>query len=94
VVAGLVHRLEAEGEVADDGVVQAPHAGGQRADGVSGPAAAERFAAGGQLADEVGQVTVVRVAAGLAPQQRDGVISGALPVAIEAAGALVEKDGA
>ena len=86
--------LVGEFEVADDGVVEALGAGLVGADVVRGPAGAERLAAGGELADEVGEVAVVRVAAGFGAQDRDGVVGGAVPVDEEAFGARVEEDEA
>ena len=62
------------------------------ADVVRGPADAEVLAARRELADEVGEVAVVRIAAGLGAQHRDGVVGGALPVEEEAPGPRVEED--
>ena len=65
--------------------------GAVQADVVGGPADAELVAAGGQLADQVGQVLVVGVAAGFGAQHGDGVVGGAFPVAPERAGVRVEE---
>src|SRR5829696_4300891 len=64
-IGGELHHLEGEGEIADDGVVEALGAGLVQTHVVGRPAGAELLAARGELADEVGQVAVVRVAAGL-----------------------------
>lgn len=53
------------GQLADDRVVEALGAGLVQPHVVVGPAGAELLAAGGELADEVDQITVVWVAAGL-----------------------------
>jgi hypothetical protein len=60
-----LHHLEGQGEVADDGLMEALGAGLVQAHVVRGPAGAELLAARGELADEVGQVAVVWVAAGI-----------------------------
>lgn len=52
-IGGEVHPVVAEGEIADDGVVEVLDAGGVEADVVRGPAGAERLALGCELADEV-----------------------------------------
>ena len=52
---------------------------------MGGPPGAEAIAAGGELADELVQLPVVRVAAGLGAQHRHGVAGGALPVDPEVA---------
>ena len=52
-VGGEVEHLVGEGEVADDGVVEALGAGPVGADVVRGPAGAEVLAAGREFADEV-----------------------------------------
>ena len=83
-----------EGEVADDGVVVALVAGLVGADVVRGPAGAEGVALGGELADEVGEVAVVWVAAGFGAQHRDGVVGDAVPLDEEAGRARVEEDEA
>ena len=49
------------------------------------------LAAGGELADEVGQVAVVGVAAGFGAQDGDGVVGCLVPVAEELRGAGVEE---
>jgi hypothetical protein len=58
-------RLEGEGEIADDRMMEALGAGLVQAHVVGGPACAELVAARRELADEVGQVVAVWVAAGL-----------------------------
>ena len=90
-VAGELQRLVGEREVADDAVVEVLGAGGVPADVVRGPQGAEPVAAGGQLADELGEYPVVGVAAGLGAQQRDAVAGGAVPVRVEVRRARVEE---
>ena len=53
------------------------------ADVVGGPPLAERLAAGRQLADQVGERAVVRVAARFGAQGGDQVLGGLLPVGEE-----------
>ncbi len=67
-------------------------AGGVDADVVRGPAPPEVVAAGGQLSDDVSQVSVVGVAARFGAQQGDGVVGGLVVVAEELGGAGVEED--
>ena len=86
-LVGRRERLVGEVEVADHGVVESLGAGGVDADVVGGPAGPELLAAGGELADEVGQVAVVGVAAGFGAQDGDGVVGGLVPVAQELRGA-------
>ena len=88
-LVGCWERLVGQVEVADDGVVEEFDAGGVDADVVGGPAGAELFAAGGELADQVGQVAVVGVAAGFGAQDGDGVVGDFVPVAEE----LVARGG-
>ena len=52
-VGGDVQAVEAEAELADDGVVEVLDRGGVEADVVRGPVGAERLALRGELADEV-----------------------------------------
>jgi hypothetical protein len=70
-------------ELLEPGVVQ-PHV-------VGGPAGAEFVAAGGEFADEVGQVPVEGVTAGFGAQQGDGGVRGAVPVGVEVVGAGSRK---
>ena len=79
-VGGQVERFVAEGEVTDDRVVEPLGAGAVELDVVGGPADAELVAAGGELADEVGQAAVVGVAAGFGAQDGDGVVGDGVPV--------------
>ena len=58
---------------------------------MAGPAGAEGIAAGGQLADEVGEHLVVRGSAGLGAQQRDDVVDGPVVVGVELRAARVEQ---
>src|SRR3954452_22860327 len=67
-----VHRVVGQFHVADDGMVERLGAATVQTHVVGSPAGAERLAAGGEFADEFGEVGVVRVAAGLGAQQRDG----------------------
>ena len=87
VVGAELHRLVAEVEVADDRVVDALGAGAVEAHVVRRPADAELVAARRQLADQVGQLAVVGVAAGLGAQVRDELGGDALPVGVEVAAA-------
>ena len=45
-----------------------------------------------QLADEVGELTVVRVAAGFRAQDGDNVVRDAVPVDVEGGGARIEEE--
>jgi hypothetical protein len=53
VVGGEVQSVEGQAELADNGMVEMFDAGVVEADVVRGPAGAERFAVGGEFADEV-----------------------------------------
>src|ERR1019366_1876344 len=64
-VAGQVQRFTGQLKCAGDGVVHLLGGGAVEPDVVAGPPGAELLAAGGKLADEVGEAAVVRVAAGL-----------------------------
>lgn len=77
--------------MADCLVVEAFRASAVVADVVGAPAGAEFVAAGGELADEVVQVLVMRVAAGFGPQDGDGDVGGLVPVGVEAAGRGVKE---
>ena len=55
-------------------------AGAVELDVVRAPADAELVAAGGELADEVGEALVVGVAAGDGAQEADAVVGDAVPV--------------
>ena len=72
--------FEVEGEVADDGVMEPFGAGAVELDVVRGPADAELVAAGRELADQVGEAFVVRVASGRGAQDGDGVVGDGVPV--------------
>ena len=61
-------------------MVEALHAGAVELDVVLGPADSEVVAAGGQLADQVGERAVVGVAAGFGAQDADGVVGDGVPV--------------
>ena len=84
-------RLVAELELADDRVLQALGARAVEAHVVRRPADAERLAAGRQLADEVLEVAVVRIATGLRAQQRDKLRREAVPVGVEVGRRRVQK---
>ena len=58
------------------------------------PPGAEHLAPRRELADEIGQTAVVRVAAGLGAQHGDGVGRHLFPVGVEVTGARVEEDEA
>ena len=83
--------LVGEGELADDGVVEPLGAGAVGADVVVGPEPAEGLAPGGELADEVLQPAVVRVAAGLGAHDADAHLGEQVPVRVEVAGGRVEE---
>ena len=70
-VGGKRQGLEGQLEVTDDRMVDEFDAGRVDADVVGGPTASEVVAAGGELSDEVGQVTVVGIAACFGAEQRD-----------------------
>src|SRR4051794_12275894 len=91
-VRGQRKGLEGQVEVSDDGVVEELDAAGVDADVVCGPSLAELFAAGGELPDQVGEVTVVGVAAGFGAQEGDGVAGGLVVVAEELGRSWVEED--
>jgi Aldo/keto reductase family len=78
-----LHRLEGECEVTDDWMMEALDAGVVEPDVVGGPAGAEGLALRRQLADEIREATVVRVAPGFGAQDRDGVGRNLLPVGVE-----------
>src|SRR3954470_659420 len=86
-IEGVVNQLEeADGgmsELLGPGVVQ-PYV-------VRSPTGAELLADRGQLADELAQVLVVRVAAGLGAQQGDGDVGRGVPVGVVPAGPRVEE---
>ena len=67
-------------------------AGAVEFDVVGGPADPEFVAAGGELADEVGQAAVVRVPARLGPQDRHRVAGDSLPGDEELGGLRAEED--
>ena len=83
--------LVGEGELADHGVVEPLGAGAVGAHVVRAPEAAEGLAARGELADEVLQPLVVRVAAGLGAHDRDAHLREQVPVGVEVAGRGVEE---
>jgi hypothetical protein len=58
---------------------------------VGAPALPEVRAAGGQLADQVMERLVVRIAAGFGPQDGDGDVGGGVPVRVEPVGVVVEE---
>jgi hypothetical protein len=89
-----LHRLEGECEVTDDWMMEALDAGVVEPDVVGGPAGAEGLALRRQLADEIREATVVRVAPGFGAQDRDGVGRNLLPVGVEVGRARVEEDEA
>jgi hypothetical protein len=63
------HGLVVEAEFADDGVVVSLAPGSMQAHVVGGPPLAEGLTARGQFPDQVGQVAVERVSAGLGAQE-------------------------
>ena len=62
------------------------------ADVVGGPERAEELAPCGELADEIGELAVVRIATGFGAQDGDDVVRNAVPLRVERSGAIVEKD--
>ena len=66
--------------VAGDGMVHLLGGGAVEPDAVAGPPGAELVAAGGELADEVGQAAVVGVAAGFDAERGDDVLGDRRPV--------------
>src|SRR3954470_18434104 len=78
-----LHDLIRELEVADDRVVQSLGADLVVADVVRCPPGAELGAASRQLADQVREVAVVGVAAGLGAKVCDEVLGGPFPVGVE-----------
>src|SRR3954464_16053637 len=58
-----LHRVEGNTQLADNGMAEPLGAGVVQTDIVCCPTGAERIAAGGQFADQLGQLAVVRVAA-------------------------------
>src|SRR6266545_4433703 len=91
-IGGQREGLERQLEVPDDRVVEALHAGGVDPDVVGGPSATELLAAGGQLPDQIRQLPVVGVAAGLGAQQGDRVVGDLVPVAEELGRVRVQED--
>jgi hypothetical protein len=73
-------------------MMEALDAGVVEPDVVRGPAGAEGLALRRQLADEIREATVVRVAPGA--QDRDGIGRNLLPVGVEVGRARVEEDEA
>jgi hypothetical protein len=78
--------------LADDGVVELLGGSGVEAHVVCGPVGAKRLALRRELADEVWEVAVVRVAARGRAQDRGGLAGGAVPVGVERLGARIEED--
>jgi hypothetical protein len=69
-------------------VVEVLHTGGVSADVVSAPLHSEFLASGGELTDEVLEVFVEGVAAGLGAEDRDDLAGGKVPVGTEELRAL------
>ena len=80
--------LEVEVEPPDDRVAQPLPAAAVELDVVGGPAPAEQLGLGGQLADQLDEGLVVRVAAGLEAEHRGGVVGDPLVVDEEILGRL------
>ena len=91
-VGDELHRLERQVQLADDRVLEALDAGVVVADVVGRPERPEHLAARRQLADEVGELAVVRVAAGFGAQHGDDVGRDALPVDVEVRRARIEEE--
>ena len=90
-VGGELEGFEVEGQVADDGMMEAFGAGAVELDVVGGPADAELVAACRQFADEVGEPLVVWVASGGGAQDGDGVVGDGVPVDEELSGVRAEE---
>ena len=73
--------LEVQVQFADGGVAESLPAAAVELDVVAGPMLTERFALGGELADEGDEVLVVRVSSGLESKHRGGV--GGHPVVVD-----------
>src|SRR5207247_519763 len=73
------------------GVVEALGPGVMQAHVVSCPAGAELLAASGKLADQVSQVSIVRVSSRLGAHDGDGGVRGSVPVGVEIVRAGVEE---
>ncbi len=90
-----VHReiepLVREREVSDQRMMEPFRAAAVDEDVVARPAHPEFLAPRRQLADEVGQHPVIRVAARLAAELRHDVVRGPLPIGVEGPGARVQE---
>jgi hypothetical protein len=64
-------------------MVEPLRAGAVQLDVVGGPTDPELFAAGAELADEVGESSVVGVSTGLGAEDADGVVGDLVPVGEE-----------
>ncbi len=84
--------LERQLQVPDDRVVEALHAAGMDPDVVGCPSAPELLAAGRQLPDQVRQLPVVGIAAGLGAQQGGRVVGDLVPVTEELGRVRVQED--
>ncbi len=91
-VSGQLQHLVGQAEVAHDRVVEVLGAGPVDAHVVRGPAGAELLAPSRELADEVRQIAVVGVPAGLRAQDGDRVVGDAVPVAVEVGRSRAEED--
>ena len=91
-VGGDVEAVEAQAELAHDWVLEVLDSGGVETHVVRSPVGAERIALRGELADEVGEISVVGIATGGRAQDRGGVACGAVPVDVEGLGSRVEED--
>ena len=72
-------------------MAEALESGVVRADVVRRPERSEELAPGRQFADEIRQLAVVGVAAGLGTKDGDDVVRDAIPVRVECGGAIVEE---
>ena len=90
-VGAELHRLVAEIQLTDDRVVDTLGAGAVEAHVVRRPADAELVAARRQLADEVGELAVVGVAACLGAQVSDELGGDVLPLGIEVRGDGIQE---
>jgi len=73
-------------------VVKKFDAGGVHPDVVCGPSDPEPVSAGGQLSDQVGQLTVVRISTDLGAERGDRVVGNGIPGAEEVPAMRVEAN--
>ena len=89
--AAISSPSKARGELADYAVVEGLGTSSVVADVVCTPSTAELVAAGGQLADQVVKLLVVRISTRFGAQDRDGHVGEHVPVRVEVVGRLIEE---